>query len=425
MTRIKKIHGPEVDRFSKKLGEDLVRFNITKQRIADRANAIGFDEPWEDDKAYSTWHRALDGQEVWVEIVSALEALHEDQLANPRDYLPGPPTDDLFDWMKQIAGATWWVSTLGLDVKANTLTAWMTRGCCKPDKLAELRAKVDEWWAKFDAACTQAEMVARVHRCNSHGTPKNDDHRGKNRDSWDSYLYTYIVEQGRTVDEGLAHFIEMNRLAEYCYLTMIDLADPQLPCVEVKPNARTDAGFEAKRAARFDDDLRDEFRAIVEAGYPRALPTFAPPDFDPKPYTREQQWPDRRSEEGRHDVNAGIYKLHYRERVMPFWDADARGENATSEIVAVSVDGISWREPTEREKQGWLSQIEDSLQYLNEHGEMPENAFKRQLEAARTAVKKARQAQMLGSEIKRFGERELELRLREAEAELERARNDY
>lgn len=155
-------------------------------------------------------------------------------------------------------------------------------------------------------------------------------------------------------------------------------------------------------------------KAIVDAGVPTLREAFEE---------------DMRHRRGRTKSQGGAIteetEAGYRERVMPFWDADARGENATSEIVAVSVDGISWREPTEREKQGWLSQIEDSLQYLNEHGEMPENAFKRQLEAARTAVKKARQAQMLGSEIKRFGERELELRLREAEAELERARNDY
>lgn len=162
MTRINKQTDIELDTFSPSDGARLLAFNITKQRIADRANALQFSLPWEDDKAYSTWHRALDGHEVWVEIVQGLDRLMDDQTKDPRKYLPGPPSDDLFLWMKEIAGATWWVETLGLDVKANTLTAWMTRGGAKQEVLDDIRAKAEAWWARVDAACTQADMIRTV-----------------------------------------------------------------------------------------------------------------------------------------------------------------------------------------------------------------------------------------------------------------------
>lgn len=142
MSRINKQTDIELDTFHPKDAARLLAFNITKQRIADRANALQFSLPWEDDKAYSTWHRALDGQEVWVEIVQGLDGLMDDQTRDPRKYLPGPPGDYLFQWMQEIAGPTWWVKTLGLDVKANTLTAWMTRGGAKQDMLDDLRSKV-------------------------------------------------------------------------------------------------------------------------------------------------------------------------------------------------------------------------------------------------------------------------------------------
>ena len=57
----------------------LLSFNITKQRVADFCNQEWKDDPFEKEVNYSSWHRAMEGHEVWVGVISQLEGLYEAQ----------------------------------------------------------------------------------------------------------------------------------------------------------------------------------------------------------------------------------------------------------------------------------------------------------------------------------------------------------
>lgn len=125
MTRIRKASDVELGKLGSWVTEELLVFNITKKQIAERANVEGFGEPWETDKNYSTWHRALDGHPVWLGIVQVLEDLLTKQQLNPRAFLPSaePPEEEdaLREWMRDVAGGKWWHRCLVLTFKENTL----------------------------------------------------------------------------------------------------------------------------------------------------------------------------------------------------------------------------------------------------------------------------------------------------------------
>jgi len=79
MSRVRKINTGDVllARFHPNDVERLLEFNITKQKIVDLCNKDFEDDPFDEAKNYSTWHRAMDGQEVWEGIVHALNGLYE------------------------------------------------------------------------------------------------------------------------------------------------------------------------------------------------------------------------------------------------------------------------------------------------------------------------------------------------------------
>lgn len=416
MSRIKKQTDIELDALRLTDAARLLAFNLTKQRIADRANALQFSLPWEEGKNYSTWHRALDGQEVWVEIVQGLEALLDDQKRDPRKYLPGPPGDDLFQWMQEIAGATWWVQTLGLDVKANTLTAWMTRGGAKQEVLDDLRAKVEGWWARVDAACTQADLARLAHTFDEATDPRWNDVSKPSANTWDSYLYSYVHEDGHSVDEARTHFVEMCLLAGEHFVESINLSDPKLPCRCIA--SKDEVERSAVRYARAFDEF-------WSTGLPRAIPRKCPEGFDLTPYEEVGQWGDRRNEEGPKDVNVALYRLYYKRRVTPFWDEQKRCRSSEVEIIAVSEDGENWRPPNDQEKKGWDFQGLAIARYRAERGESPLNCYTREVEEAELLVRKARGDLLDRMMRAEFTVEELEGKVRAAEAALERARNDY
>lgn len=418
MTRIKKTTDIELDRFHPRDAARLLAFNITKQRIADRANALQFSLPWEDDKAYSTWHRALDGQEVWVEIVQGLDRLMDEQTRDPRKYLPGPPGDDLFQWMQEIAGATWWVKTLGLNMKANTLTAWMTRGGAKQDMLDDLRAKVVAWWARVDAACTQADMVRIVAEIERAEGPDWDGVSRPHAKCWDSYFYTYVHEDGHTVDEAREHWAQMCDLSANHHLRLIDLSNPHLA-------ERIQWSEEVTAYRPGLDRFRADFDERWSEGLPRAIPRKCPEGLDLTPYEEVKRWGDRRDEEGEKDVNVPLYRLFYKQRVTPYWDEQERRRSSDVEIIAVSEDGANWRTPNAVEKKGWDYQYLEKARYRNDHGTEPLNSYFREIEEAEHAVKRARADLENRWARAKHSEEALEAKLRAAESALSAAREDY
>ena len=94
--RINKINTDvELDRYPTGDVERLLSFNITKQRIVDLCNQEFKDDPFEKEVNYSSWHRAMDGQEVWEGAVRSLHGLYDEQVAHPAEYLPqDDPGDD-------------------------------------------------------------------------------------------------------------------------------------------------------------------------------------------------------------------------------------------------------------------------------------------------------------------------------------------
>ena len=373
-------HGDPVEtaRFPKTDADKLLRFNVTGQRIADHCNQARQFFPWDNEIHRSTWYRALNGDPVWDEVVGELEGLYAKQQRNPRKYLPGPPdVDNLFDWMTQVAGAKWWLGALSLDVKPNTMNAWMSRGGAKQEMLDTIRERVLDWWRKVDQACTQADMVRAYHamekiRFEEDGRPRPV--------SFESYFYTYVHEDGHSVDEARAHYVEMADLGENHHLQLLDLSDPGPVAVE---GYRSPYDTEESFARRFDE--------LWARGLDGAMPREMPEGTDLSDTVSEQQWPDRRSENSPYDVNHGLYKKWYRTITSWGWCREERRKvPVSSEIVAVSDDGQTWVEPTERQKQGWDRDGIGWSKWLNETGELPDNLYTREVKEAEDAMLKAR-----------------------------------
>lgn len=62
-------------RFPKTDAARLLTFNVTKKRIFDLCNRTFEDDFLDESKDYSSWHRGLDGKEVWEGIVLELDGL--------------------------------------------------------------------------------------------------------------------------------------------------------------------------------------------------------------------------------------------------------------------------------------------------------------------------------------------------------------
>lgn len=400
----------ELDTFHTNDTDRLLRFHVTKQNIVDRANEQLIDFPWENEIAYSSFHKAMDGKPVYAGVVRALEDLDSETTRNPRQYLPGAPDfDDLRSWMKQVGGAKWWHGVLQPGCSLNVLNGWSSGRSMRQEQLEDLRQRVADWWERVDAACACADMVRRYDEAQRtrHGV-----------ESWDTWIMDHI-ETGLTLDEARGWYIDLRTRLAYSHLDMIDLTNPNDP-LDVYEGDQWDMF-----RAHFRDEWLQEFDERAAAGFPTAVSRQMPEGTDLTPYEREGQWKDRRYEEGPKDVNEAIYKLWYRERITPFWDEERRAVSQKTEIVAVSVDGQEWVEPSEREKLGWEDQSLANARYRFENdGESPENSYRREVEEARRKMIEAQRAWDSGfwDENKADG---LERALRAARHEYETARDDY
>ncbi len=299
----------ETAKFGKGYAAQLMAFNIQKQRIVDRCN-VEFDEDLFDEaKDYSSWNRALNGKEVWVGIVDALDNLLVDQINHPRKYLPddGPPDDGLQEWMKQIATAPWWRDVLQVSASQSAFNAWFSGRPMGKAKIVEVKAAVDNWWARLMAAVEKAEYASLAREM------ARAADSGKTARNFDSYFYTKVVEQGIPVEVARAHFVDMNMKAFRHHANPIDLADLSDPLEAI--NSQHDDMFFAEYGKAFDD--------LHEAGYPNALPSI-PYDFDAKPLIETRRWGGEENEECPKNLNEAIYGLWYRVKIQRFWNTEMR-----------------------------------------------------------------------------------------------------
>jgi len=337
----------------------LLAFNVTKKRVVDLCNADFEEDPFDKAKNYSSWHRAMDGQEVWEGIVDKLHDLISLQTAHPRQYLPDndPPEDDLHVWMKQIAGAAWWREVLQVSASQSAFNAWFSNRAMGKGKVVEVKAAVDEWWARVMAACARAEYASLgrdMLKCS---------HDGKTARGFDSYFYTKVVEEGMGVDDARELYVDMNMKAFRYQANLIDLTNPTDP---LEPFSRGEGMYK--------QEFADEFDAMHKADYPNALPSI-PIDFDAAPWFEVKQFGDRRNEECHKDLNVSLYHLWCKSKCWRTWNAKYRALEFNTEIVEVSDDGENWREPTEREKRGWDPGTFHFMQYVNEFDTTPLNSF--------------------------------------------------
>lgn len=340
----------------------LLRFNITKQRIVDLCN-VPFQEDWFDEaKNYSSWNRAMNGHPTWEGLVNALEALNEQQKAHPRRYLPTddpPEVDMLLAWMRAFpgAGAPWWHDVLKLSMPLGSFKAWYSGAPMHKDKVAEVKAKVDDWWARVMSACARAEL-ASVGR--EFGNPGG----GWRNPKITSHFYHLVVEKELPVEDARVLYQDMMEASVDHHSTLIDLTDPQDPLVRWDDVSHRDA-------------YGQEFDAMVAEGYPGATAQFTEP-FEPVDVTEERRWGDRRDEDSPKDLNEELYNLHYRVRTCRYWNPDTRRSDGDSEITETSQDGVTWVPATERQKQGWDRGSYFFFESLN-RGVYPENSYTREL----------------------------------------------
>ncbi|MDF1668314.1 MAG: hypothetical protein P1U83_01765 [Roseovarius sp.] len=350
----------------------LLSFNITKQRVADLCNQEWKENPFEKEVNYSSWHRAMDGHEVFVGVISQLEGLYEAQKAHPKKFLPqDDPGENLREWMGQIAKATWWHKTLELEMPLNSLNSWFSGRVSKTRP--ELLEKVNDWWARVKTAADEAERYSAVRERDRYRDGSFDNGNARSWDSWCKDL----LEDGLSVEELRERYIAEALMHDQHHLNLIDLSNPDTPLT---------IGYVSKSQEEWRGQQLDE---LLEQGFPRAM-SRTPPDFDPEPFIRHGQWGDRRNEECPKDINSRLYGKHYRERCVRFWDVKKRCVSVNSEIVEVSVDGENWRPANETEKKGWDNGIFYWEQALIETGEPPENSYTRELNEAKLKEKKAR-----------------------------------
>lgn len=366
----------ELDTFHPDDADQLLRFHVTKQNVADRSNALMIYFPWDKEIAYSSFHKAMDGKPVYVGVVRTLEDLASATTCNPRQYLPDAPEyDNLAPWMKQVAGPKWWHGVLQPKCTLNVLNGWATGRSMRQEQLEDLKQRVADWWERVEAACAQADTVTRFH--DAEGVRDDTVVHASCVRSWDTWIRD-LIDNGMSLDEAKAWYLDVKSKLTFSRLNMIDLTDPKDP-VDVYEGHKWD-GYRTF----FRDEWAQWFTERAALGFPLAVSKHMPESADMTPYEREGRWGDRRIEEGPKDVNSPIYKLCYRERIEPFWDAHARQVDELREIVAVSDDGQDWRAPTEREKRGWEDQSLANARYRFENdGESPDNSYTREVEEER------------------------------------------
>lgn len=367
----------EFERLEPGVAQDLLAFNITKQRIVDLCNKELDEDPLEGAKNYSSFHRALDGHEVYSGIIHALTNLRDDQAINPAKYLPKEgPGKDLAEWMAQFAKATWWYNLLDLEMTQSTLNAWFS-GRGKRER-PDVREQVEAWWGKVSEAVAVAEEYEATRRRNNFESELSKADEWSTTQptllSWDTWCKD-LIEDGVPLDQIEERYMVAQRSysANHWNIDTIDLADPKLELRDEDPHPLRVSDWE------------HNWEAIVTRDFCYALPR-TPPEFDAEPWFEEDRWGDRRNEECPKDINSALYKLHYRTKVTRFWDPDERVISARREIVAVSKDGVDWQDPTDRQKQGWSNGFDYWLVAMDA-GESTDSQYKQALDAASLRVR--------------------------------------
>ncbi|UXX82068.1 hypothetical protein [Roseovarius pelagicus] len=360
-------------KFGKGYAAQLMAFNIKKQRIVDLCNVDFEEDLFDEAKDYSSWNRALNGKEVWEGIVDALHSLWGAQVSHPRKYLPddGPPDDGLQDWMKQIATAPWWLDVLQVSASQSAFNAWFSGRPMGKAKVAEVKAAVDDWWARLMAAVERAEYASLAAEL-------MDSKGQKTARSIDSHIYTKVVEQGMEVEDARDLFVDMSMKAYRYHARPIDLADPQDPLR--KMDDTHDEMYRSDFVKAFDD--------MHEAGYPNALPSIAP-DFDAAPWFEVKRWGGPENEECPKNINEELYGLWYRVKYQRYWNADFRTVALSHEIVEVSEDGEEWRSPNKRETRGWDPGTVLFMRGLIEDGD-GRSQYEREVDELRSKIKRLR-----------------------------------
>lgn len=354
----------------------LLAFNVTTTRIVDLCNADVTAYAFDEDRHYTTYQRALKGKSSWEEIVQTLEGLMEMQTMHPRRYLPAddpPDVERLAAWMKQVATAPWWYEVLKLEVPLGSFKAWYSGAPMGKDKTAAVKARVDEWWGRVMQACARAELGSlgrSLYQASKGGRVSAD--------TADSHFYTLVVEDGLPVEDARKLYQDMMVAAFESHCSLIDLTDPKDP-------------LELHKSRFPGDQWGHEFDKMVADGFPLAIPRAAPA-FDEGAYFEDGRWGDRRSEECQHDLNAHLYRLHYRERCQRYWDARIRSVRVRREIVEVSQDGVTWRAASDKEKAGWDNGGHYIAKYRHENeGREAVNQYLQAVNAHRDKVRRLRQ----------------------------------
>lgn len=333
------------DRIHPSYTKALLKFNMTKKRIVDLCNKDFEDDPFDEGKDYSTWHRAMDGHEVWEGIVLALDGLYDQQTKYPWRYLPdAPPEDDLHTWMKQLASADWWMKTLQPEASPPAFRAWFSNRPMGKKKIEDVRARVDEWWALLQDQVALARRYTFAEQRRESGWSVQKGEVPVRLETWDTWCKDRL-EDGFSVDEVRELMVEESTLLYRYHLQLLDLASPQA----LRPSSH-----KREYLDRCERSAGREFDLLLEAGFPNAL-SRTPPEFDPGPIITEHQWGDRRQERCFKDLNIPLYNLWYRTKTTQWWDPDTREVKSESVIVQVSVDGENWRDANDRERQGWDS----------------------------------------------------------------------
>lgn len=326
----------DTEQLSPAVVEGLLRFNITQQRVVDLCNTGG------DDFHYSTYHRALDGLPTWIGITTSLANLLKEQALRPLDYIPGPPTDDLPQYLKSVAPMPTWYKVLGLSFGPSGFLAWGPTRPLGSSKAAEVREKVDAWYARLRDVATieQEHGVGRWYM--------TQEQRGLGH-CLQSLVYSWIVEQGLHSDEAHDRFLRVYWTHWLSPLATIDLLDPK---VVSRPFDETDdywSRFVLPEAeARWREIIMSEMRG-ARPGIPPHGRTYA--------IDTERVWPDARFDRpGDHadpyNLNRELYGRRYRVREFMRWEPNGRFYVLDrSEVTEVFDEG--WRAANERERQGW------------------------------------------------------------------------
>lgn len=303
--RIRKINTDvELDRFSSKDAERLLAFNLTKKRIVDYCNQDFTDDPFDQAKNYSTWHRALDGNEVWEGIVHALERLYSMQEKYPWRYLPDPPLEEnLHTWMKGLASADWWMKVLQPEASPSAFRAWFSNRPMGKKKIEDVRVRVDEWWARLQEQVALSRRYTFAHQRREHMW------RGESPsiESWDTWCKDRL-EEAMSVNDVREAMVDEAMLLNRHHLSLLDLANPK---------ALRPSGHSQDYLARERKSWGREFDERKELGFPFAV-SRTPIEFEEREIV-QGQWGDRRQERCSKDLNVPLYNMHFREEVTQWW----------------------------------------------------------------------------------------------------------